>query len=91
MRPVSYTPNTPDMALWDDLVDRLKVLDVGYLSGGSAWGGLACMVAEGRLHPHITVETAWTEIGDVAQRLLDRATPERPCFTLRHKQPRANP
>jgi hypothetical protein len=36
MRMVSYMPNTPDMALWDDLVDRLRVVDVGYLSGGSA-------------------------------------------------------
>jgi NADPH:quinone reductase-like Zn-dependent oxidoreductase len=34
---------------------------------------LAGLVAAGRLHPHITVETGWTEIGDVAQRLLDRA------------------
>ena len=39
MRMVSYLPNTPDIALWDDLVDRLRVLDVGYLSGGSAWDG----------------------------------------------------
>jgi hypothetical protein len=30
---------TPDVAAWDDLVDRLKALDVRYLSGGSAWDG----------------------------------------------------
>ncbi|HZS87919.1 MAG TPA: hypothetical protein VFE42_10575 [Chloroflexota bacterium] len=31
--------NAPDVAVWDDLVDRLKALDVRYLSGGSAWDG----------------------------------------------------
>jgi hypothetical protein len=36
---MSYSPNTPYMALWDDFVDRLKVLDVDYLSGGSVWDG----------------------------------------------------
>jgi hypothetical protein len=39
MRMGPYLPNTSDIALWDDLVDRLRVLDVGYLSGGSAWDG----------------------------------------------------
>ena len=39
MRTVSYLPNSLDMVLWDDLVDRLRGLDVGYLSGGSAWDG----------------------------------------------------
>ena len=33
---------------------------------------LADLVAEGRLQPHVSVEASWEEIGDVAQRLLDR-------------------
>lgn len=37
MRELSYSPDTPEMLLWDDLVDRLKALDIRYLSGGSAW------------------------------------------------------
>lgn len=39
MRELSYRPHTPEMLLWDDLVDRLKALDIRYLSGGSAWEG----------------------------------------------------
>ena len=33
---------------------------------------LARLVAEGRLEPQVSVEGSWNEIGDVAQRLLDR-------------------
>jgi NADPH2:quinone reductase len=33
---------------------------------------LSRLVAEGRLEPHVSVEGSWDEIGDVAQRLLDR-------------------
>lgn len=33
---------------------------------------LAGLAAEGRLHPAIDVEASWTEVGAVAQRLLDR-------------------
>jgi NADPH:quinone reductase len=33
---------------------------------------LADLVTEGRLQPHVSVEASWEEIGDVAQRLLDR-------------------
>jgi NADPH:quinone reductase-like Zn-dependent oxidoreductase len=33
---------------------------------------LADLVAEGRLQPYVSVEASWEEIGDVAQRLLDR-------------------
>jgi NADPH2:quinone reductase len=36
---------------------------------------LAALVAAGRLRPHIAVEANWTEIGAVAQRLLDRDYP----------------
>lgn len=39
MRELSYIPHAPEMLLWDDLVDRLKVLDIRYLSGGSSWEG----------------------------------------------------
>ena len=33
---------------------------------------LVGLVAEGRLHPRISVEASWTEVGAVAQSLLDR-------------------
>ena len=33
---------------------------------------LAGMLAEGRIRPHIHVEAPWTEVADLAQRLLDR-------------------
>ena len=35
-------------------------------------GRLVGLVAEGRLNPRISVEASWAEVGDVAQRLLDR-------------------
>jgi NADPH2:quinone reductase len=38
-------------------------------------GRLGRLVAEGRLEPRISVEEPWTEVGAVAQRLLDRAYP----------------
>ena len=33
---------------------------------------LSRLVAEGRLRPHVSVEASWEEVGEVAQRLLDR-------------------
>ncbi len=33
---------------------------------------LLSLLEEGRLRPHISVEASWTEVGDVAQQLLDR-------------------
>ena len=36
-------------------------------------GRLVGLVAEGRLHPRISFEASWTEIGEVAQSLLDRS------------------
>jgi NADPH:quinone reductase len=36
---------------------------------------LAALVATKRLHPYITIETSWTDIGTVAQQLLDREYP----------------
>jgi NADPH:quinone reductase len=33
---------------------------------------LASLVAEGQLRPHVSVEASWEEIGEVAQRLLER-------------------
>lgn len=41
-------------------------------------GRLARLVAEGRLSPCISVEAFWAEVGDVAQRLLDRGYQGRP-------------
>jgi NADPH:quinone reductase len=34
---------------------------------------LAALVAEGQLRPHVSVEASWEEVGEVAQRLLERA------------------
>jgi NADPH2:quinone reductase len=34
---------------------------------------LAGLIADGRLHPQIELEAPWTEVGDVAQQLLDRS------------------
>ncbi|MDQ3891636.1 MAG: zinc-binding dehydrogenase, partial [Actinomycetota bacterium] len=33
---------------------------------------LAALVAEGQLRPHVSVEASWEEVGEVAQRLLER-------------------
>lgn len=30
------------------------------------------LIATGQLNPHIAIETAWTDVADVAQQLLDR-------------------
>ncbi|MBI2911555.1 MAG: zinc-binding dehydrogenase [Chloroflexi bacterium] len=40
-----------------------------------ALGRLARLVADGRLRPLIAVEAPWSEVGTVAQRLLDRSYP----------------
>ncbi|MCX6047849.1 MAG: zinc-binding dehydrogenase [Chloroflexi bacterium] len=42
---------------------------------GAGLARLAALIDAGRLHPHISVEKHWTEIGTVAQQLLDRAYP----------------
>lgn len=42
---------------------------------GAGLARLAALIDAGRLHPHISVEQSWTEIGMVAQQLLDRAYP----------------
>ena len=39
---------------------------------GDGLARLAGMIAAGTLHPHISREASWTEIGPVAQALLDR-------------------
>lgn len=36
---------------------------------------LADLIAEGKLHPRIEIEAPWTEIGSVAQQLIDRQYP----------------
>ena len=40
--------------------------------GAEDLGRLARMVADGRLHPEIRVEAPWTQIGEIAQKLLNR-------------------
>ena len=47
----------------------------GLETAGDGLSRLAALVAEGRLAPHIGLEADWTEIGDAAQKLLDRAFP----------------
>ncbi len=43
---------------------------------------LAQLIADGRLKPLISVEESWTEIGPVAQRLLDRGFPGKAVLHL---------
>jgi NADPH:quinone reductase-like Zn-dependent oxidoreductase len=40
------------------------------------------MVAEGSLKPHIAIEAPWTEIGNVAQQLIDRSYPGKAVLTV---------
>jgi hypothetical protein len=40
--------------------------------GGIGLALLAGEIAAGRLKPRIAVEAGWTEIGPIAQRLIDR-------------------
>jgi len=40
--------------------------------GAEDLGSLARMIADGKLHPEIDVEAPWTEIAEIAQRLLKR-------------------
>lgn len=42
---------------------------------GAGLARLTALVAAQRLHPYIAVETSWTDIGEVAQHLLDREYP----------------
>jgi NADPH:quinone reductase-like Zn-dependent oxidoreductase len=43
---------------------------------------LARLVAEGRLRPHVAIEAPWTEVGAVAQQLLDRRFPGKAVLHL---------
>jgi NADPH:quinone reductase len=45
-------------------------------------GRLAGMVAAGTLKPHIAIEAPWTEIGKVAQQLIDRSYPGKAVLTV---------
>jgi NADPH:quinone reductase-like Zn-dependent oxidoreductase len=49
-------------------------------------GRLATLVAAGSIVPHVSVERPWTEIGKVAQDLIDRRFPGKAVLTL--DQPR---
>jgi len=43
---------------------------------------LLAMVDEGSLKPHIAIEAPWTEIGNVAQQLIDRSYPGKAVLTV---------
>jgi NADPH:quinone reductase-like Zn-dependent oxidoreductase len=51
-------------------------------TAGVGLGRLARMIAEGELKPLIAVEAPWTEIGPVAQQLLDRGYPGKAVLTV---------
>jgi NADPH:quinone reductase-like Zn-dependent oxidoreductase len=49
--------------------------EIAFQGATTGLGRLARMVAAGSLKPLIAVEAPWTEIGKVAQQLLDREYP----------------
>ena len=51
-------------------------------SAGVGLDRLAGMCAAGTLKPHIAIEAPWTEIGNVAQQLLDRSYPGKAVLTV---------
>lgn len=51
-------------------------------TAGVGLSRLAGMVSAGTLKPHIAIEAPWTEIGSVAQKLLDRDYPGKAVLTV---------
>jgi NADPH:quinone reductase-like Zn-dependent oxidoreductase len=51
-------------------------------TAGVGLGRLASMCAAGTLKPHIAITAPWTEIGNVAQQLLDRSYPGKAVLTV---------
>jgi NADPH2:quinone reductase len=51
-------------------------------TAGVGLSRLVGMVAAGKLKPHIAIEAPWTEIGNVAQQLLDRSYPGKAVLTV---------
>jgi NADPH:quinone reductase-like Zn-dependent oxidoreductase len=43
---------------------------------------LGRLLGDGLLVPHITIEASWTEVGEIAQQMLDRAYPGKAVLTL---------
>lgn len=56
--------------------------ELGHEPAGIGLRRLATLVAEGKLTPHVSVERPWTEIGRVAQDLLDRRFPGKAVLAL---------
>jgi len=50
-------------------------VDLNRETAGAGLGRLARMVEAGTLKPHIAFEAPWTDVGNAAQQLLDRAYP----------------
>jgi NADPH:quinone reductase-like Zn-dependent oxidoreductase len=46
--------------------------EIGAQPAGEGLAILVNLVAQGRLRPRIEVEAPWTQVGEVAQQLLDR-------------------
>lgn len=49
--------------------------ELPFMPASDGLSRLAGLIAEGKLHPRIEIEAPWTEIGPVAQQLIDRAYP----------------
>jgi NADPH:quinone reductase-like Zn-dependent oxidoreductase len=56
--------------------------EFGHTPAGPGLRRLAELIVEDRLHPRIDVEAPWTEIADVAERLMDRRFPGKAVLHL---------
>ena len=50
-------------------------VEINRESAAVGLGRLVRMIGAGTLKPHIAIEAPWTDIGEVAQQLLDRSYP----------------
>jgi NADPH:quinone reductase len=51
-------------------------------SASDALATLGRLLADRRLVPHIAIQTSWTEVGDIGERLLDRSYPGKAVLTV---------
>jgi hypothetical protein len=69
---LGFVPGLPKIELEPELVFFILFHEVLAHPASDGLARLSRLVAEERLRPHVSVEASWEEIGEVAQRLLDR-------------------